>query len=37
MGDWCEIETMELRELAEIWCNELKKFKAQGKEATKLN
>ena len=24
MGDWCEIETKELRELVKIWCNELK-------------
>ncbi|WP_143318550.1 hypothetical protein [Clostridium sp. HBUAS56017] len=27
MGNWCEIETTELRELVDIWCNELKKFK----------
>ena len=25
-GDWCEIETKELRDLVENWCNELKKF-----------
>ena len=35
MGHWCEIETNELRELVNIWCNELKKFKAQSKDATK--
>ena len=27
MGSWCEIETKELRELVEIWSDELKKFK----------
>lgn len=26
-GDWCEIETKELRKLVEIWFNELQKFK----------
>jgi hypothetical protein len=26
IGDWCEVETKELRELVEIWCNELKQF-----------
>ena len=31
MGNWCEIETKELRELVDIWCNELKKFKEQYK------
>lgn len=31
MGNWCEIETIELRELVEIWANELKKFKAKNK------
>ncbi|WP_207706214.1 hypothetical protein [Clostridium sp. HBUAS56017] len=31
MGNWCEIETTELRELVEIWCNELKKFKEHNK------
>lgn len=31
MGNWCEIETKELRELVEIWCIELKKFKGQHK------
>ena len=27
MGDWCEIETTELRKLVEIWVNEVKRFK----------
>ena len=27
MGDWCEIETKELRELIDIWFAELKRFK----------
>ena len=27
MGNWCEIETTELRELVEIWCRKLKQFK----------
>lgn len=31
MGNWCEIETNELRELVDIWCNEIKRFKAQQK------
>ncbi|WP_394888311.1 hypothetical protein [Clostridium butyricum] len=31
MGNWCEIETQELRELVDIWCNELKRFKEQHK------
>ncbi|BBK78778.1 hypothetical protein [Clostridium butyricum] len=31
MGNWCEIETQELRELVDIWCNELKRFKEQQK------
>ncbi|WP_143318545.1 hypothetical protein [Clostridium sp. HBUAS56017] len=31
MGNWCEIETTELRELVDIWCNELKKFKEHNK------
>lgn len=29
IGNWCEIETQELRELVDIWCNELKRFKEQ--------
>jgi hypothetical protein len=32
MGDWCEIETKELRKLVEIWHNELKKFNEQNKK-----
>ena len=31
MGNWCEIETKELRELVDIWCKEVKKFKEQNK------
>lgn len=31
MGNWCEIETKELRELVDIWCNELKRFKEHTK------
>lgn len=31
IGNWCEIETKELRELVEIWCKELKRFKEQNK------
>ncbi|URZ16796.1 hypothetical protein [Clostridium felsineum] len=31
MGDWCEIETKELRELIDIWCDEVKRFKEQNK------
>ena len=31
-GDWCEIETKELRKLVEIWHNELKRFQSQHKE-----
>lgn len=35
IGDWCEIETKELRELVEIWCNELKRFnEAQHNDTT---
>ena len=29
MGNWCEIETKELRELVGIWCDEIKRFKEQ--------
>jgi hypothetical protein len=28
-GDWCEIETKELRDLIDIWFAELKRFRAQ--------
>lgn len=31
MGNWCEIETKELRELIDIWCDEVKRFKEQNK------
>ncbi|MFL0252542.1 hypothetical protein ACJDT4_19190 [Clostridium neuense] len=31
MGNWCEIETTELRELVEIWCEKLKQFKEENK------
>lgn len=31
MGNWCEIETKELRELVDIWYNELRRFKEQSK------
>jgi hypothetical protein len=31
MGNWCEIETKELRELIDIWCNKLKRFKENNK------
>lgn len=31
MGNWCEIDTTELRELVEIWENELKDFKIKNK------
>ena len=31
MGNWCEIETKELRELVGIWCDEIKRFKEQKK------
>lgn len=31
MGNWCEIETKELRELIDIWCKELKRFKEHNK------
>lgn len=31
MGNWCEIETTELRELVEIWCKKLKQFKEENK------
>ncbi|URZ04279.1 hypothetical protein [Clostridium felsineum] len=31
MGNWCEIETTELRELIYIWCDEVKRFKEQNK------
>lgn len=27
MGNWCEIETEELRELVDIWINKLKEFR----------
>ena len=29
MGNWCEIETRELRELVDIWINKLKEFRKQ--------
>jgi hypothetical protein len=29
MGDWCEIETEELRELVDIWINKLEEFRKQ--------
>lgn len=32
MGNWCEIETKELRELVGIWCDEIKRFKEQKNE-----
>lgn len=31
MGNWCEIETTELRELVKIWCEKLKQFKEENK------
>lgn len=31
MGNWCEIETKDLRELVGIWCKEVEKFKGQHK------
>ncbi len=27
MGNWCEVETWELRNIIEEWCNEVRKFK----------
>lgn len=27
MGDWCEVDTKELRELIEIWSREVRKFR----------
>lgn len=29
MGEWCEIETEELRELIDIWINKLEEFEKQ--------
>jgi hypothetical protein len=31
MGNWCEVDTKDLRELVDIWCKEIKKFKEQHK------
>ncbi|WP_294351208.1 hypothetical protein [uncultured Clostridium sp.] len=31
MGNWCEVDTKDLRELVDIWCKEVKKFKEQHK------
>lgn len=31
MGNWCEVNTKDLRELVDIWCKEVKKFKEQHK------
>ena len=31
MGNWCEIETKDLRELVDIWCKEVERFKGQHK------
>ncbi|MHC1748082.1 MAG: hypothetical protein AB9856_06810 [Cellulosilyticaceae bacterium] len=31
MGNWCEIETKALRELIDIWCDELERFKEHNK------
>ncbi len=31
MGNWCEIETIELRELVKIWCEKLRQFKEKHK------
>lgn len=31
MGDWCEVDTKELRELVEIWSEEIKKHKHRNK------
>ncbi|MHC1748007.1 MAG: hypothetical protein AB9856_06385 [Cellulosilyticaceae bacterium] len=31
MGNWCEVETKELRELIDIWCNELERFEEHNK------
>jgi hypothetical protein len=31
MGDWCEVETKELKALVDIWLTELEKFRAQKK------
>lgn len=29
IGNWCEVETEELRELVDIWLNEFKKFRKE--------
>jgi hypothetical protein len=29
MGNWCEVDTKDLRELIEIWSNKLKKFEKE--------
>lgn len=31
MGNWCEIETNELRKLVDIWCSELRNFREKYK------
>ena len=31
IGNWCEVETKELRELVDIWSKELKSFREQNK------
>ena len=31
MENWCEIETKDLRELVDIWCKEVERFKGQHK------
>lgn len=31
MGNWCEVDIKDLRELVDIWCKEVKKFKEQHK------
>lgn len=36
MGNWCEVETKELRVLVDIWFKELKKFKSKNKDNSRL-
>lgn len=31
IGNWCEVDTNDLREIVDLWCKEVKKFKEQHK------
>ena len=37
MGNWCEVDTKELRQLIDEWCEKVREFKAKKKKTHEKN